>query len=156
MEDKIIDRPDYYMYDKPELKERTRKRLTEIVDCGMTEVSFAQFGYPEIMSGLYIEIVWNYSYDDFDDYMKWAKDLINSKKEKMVKLYTEDQLLEICHSVAEKTISTSIPIESIKEKCDDYGYSKIEIDINTISEAMENDAIETISVMATNMKFYEE
>jgi hypothetical protein len=69
-----IDRNDLYEYDKP--KDRTRKRLTEIADCGMEEVGFAQFGYKGVMSGLYIEKVWGYSDVDFKDYMGWAKGLI--------------------------------------------------------------------------------
>ncbi len=69
-----IERSDLYEYDKP--KERTKKRLTEIADCGMEEVGIAQFGYKGVMSGLYIEKVWSYSDADFKDYMDWAKGLI--------------------------------------------------------------------------------
>lgn len=70
---------DLYEYGKPELKERTKQRLTEIADCGMVEVGYGQFGYKGIMSGLYIEKVWSYSDDDFNDYMDWAKKLIYKK-----------------------------------------------------------------------------
>jgi hypothetical protein len=69
-----IERNDLYEYDKP--KDRTRKRLTEIADCGMEEVGIAQFGYKGVMSGLYIEKVWSYSDADFKGYMDWAKGLI--------------------------------------------------------------------------------
>ncbi|AGO47437.1 hypothetical protein Phi19:3_gp033 [Cellulophaga phage phi19:3] len=69
-----IERKDLYEYDKP--KERTRKRLTEMAECGMEETGIASFGYKGIMSGLYIEKVWGYSDEDFKDYMDWAKGLI--------------------------------------------------------------------------------
>jgi hypothetical protein len=69
-----IEREDFYEYNKP--KERTRKRLTEIAECGMEEVMTAEFGYKNVMSGLYIEKIWSYSDKEFDDYMNWAKGLI--------------------------------------------------------------------------------
>ena len=69
-----IERKDLYEHNKP--KERTRKRLTEIAECGMEEIGIASFGYKGVMSGLYIEKVWGYSDEDFKDYMDWAKGLI--------------------------------------------------------------------------------
>ena len=69
-----IDRNDLYEYDKS--KDRTRQRLTEIAKCGMEECGIAQFGYKDVMSGLYIEKVWSYSDEDFNDYMDWVKELI--------------------------------------------------------------------------------
>ena len=71
-----IEREDLYEYNKP--KERTRKRLTEIAECGMEEIGIASFGYKGVMSGLYIEKVWGFSDEDFKDYMDWAKCLITS------------------------------------------------------------------------------
>jgi len=71
-----IEREDLYEYNKP--KERTRKRLIEMAECGMEETGIASFGYKGVMSGLYIEKVWGYSDEDFKDYMDWAKDLINA------------------------------------------------------------------------------
>lgn len=50
-----IEREDLYEYNKP--KERTRKRLTEMAECGMEETGIASFGYKGVMSGLYIEKV---------------------------------------------------------------------------------------------------
>ncbi len=38
----IVDRVEFYEYGKP--KERTKKRLTEIVDLGMEETGIASFG----------------------------------------------------------------------------------------------------------------
>jgi hypothetical protein len=78
----FIELKEYYEYDKPELKERTRQRLTEIANCGMEVVGYGQFGYKGIMSGLYIEKVWSYSDEDFKDYMDWAKGLITSNNKK--------------------------------------------------------------------------
>jgi len=72
-----INRSDFYEYNKTELQERTKKRLIEIAECGMEEVGIAQFGYKNVMSGLYIEMIWHYSNNDFNDYMQWAKELIN-------------------------------------------------------------------------------
>jgi len=66
-----VERNDLYEYNKP--KERTRKRLIEMEECGMEETGFASFGYKDVMSGLYIEIVWGYSDEDFNDYMSWVK-----------------------------------------------------------------------------------
>lgn len=75
-----ITRADFYLHDNPELKDRTEKRLTEIAELGMEEVGIASFGYKDIMSGLYIEHVWNYSDEDFKDYMDWVKELIESNE----------------------------------------------------------------------------
>jgi len=75
-----IDSNHFYEYRKPELKERTRKRLTEIAECGMEEVMTAEFGYKGIVSGLYIEMVWHYSDKEFKDYMNWVKSLIEKSK----------------------------------------------------------------------------
>ncbi len=71
-----IGNTDFYEHSKPELKERTKKRLTEIAECGMSEVGIAHFGYKGAMSGLYIEKVWSYSDKDFIEYMDWARGLI--------------------------------------------------------------------------------
>jgi len=71
-----IERKDLYEYNKP--KERTRKRLTEMAECGMEETGIASFGYKGVMSGLYIEKVWGCSDKDFKDYMDWAKGLITA------------------------------------------------------------------------------
>lgn len=63
-----------------------------------------------------------------------------------MKLYTEEQLFNICQSVAEKMCANSLPQESIIEKCKYYGYSKIEIDNDTIQNLMNDDDIEIINV----------
>ena len=78
-----ITRRDFYLVDQPELEERTKKRLVEISEIGMEEVGCGQFGKKDIMSGLYIEMVWSFSDEKWTEYISWAKELINSKKEKM-------------------------------------------------------------------------
>lgn len=72
-----VDRDDLYSYDKP--KENTKKRLLQIAEMGMEEVGVAEFGVPGVMSGLYIERVWNYSDQQWNEYMEWAESLIKSK-----------------------------------------------------------------------------
>ncbi len=66
-----------------------------------------------------------------------------------MKLYTEEQLLEICKSVAEKACAGSLSDEWVKDQCDYYGYSKIEIDIdiNAFKKDVEDDEIEVINVI---------
>lgn len=73
---RIVDRKDFYEYGKPELRERTRNRLEEITELGMTEVGTAQFGINGVMSGLYIEKVWGYSETSWNEYIDWVKSLI--------------------------------------------------------------------------------
>ena len=89
-----IDNNDFYEHSKPELKERTRQRLTQIAELGMEETGIASFGYKGIMSGLYIKKVWSYSDEDFKDYMEWAKELISSKitnAKDLAHLYSEQE-----------------------------------------------------------------
>jgi len=72
-----VNRRDFYT---GQFDERTRARLTKILNLGMIEVSIAEFGFPGVMSGLYIERVWSYSDEEFLDYLEWAKDLIQKSK----------------------------------------------------------------------------
>ncbi len=71
-----IDDKDLYHWDKSR-KDRTRKRLIEMAELGMENLGVASFGINGIMSGLYIERVWSYSDEDWNDYMDWVKSLIN-------------------------------------------------------------------------------
>ena len=71
-----VDNPSWYQYDKPELKERTKKRLQEMADLGMEEVGVGQFGVKGIVSGLYIEMVWSLNDKGFNDYLKWVKEAV--------------------------------------------------------------------------------
>lgn len=74
-----VNRSDFYPYGKPELKSQTKARLEQIADIGMREVGLAQFGVDGLMSGLYIERVWNYSDKEWDEYIGWVELLIKSK-----------------------------------------------------------------------------
>lgn len=76
----FIDREDLYDSRHPEFRERTRNRLTTLREKGMEEVGVAEFGIRGVMSGLYIERVWHYSDEDFNDYMNWV-DEMKAKKE---------------------------------------------------------------------------
>jgi hypothetical protein len=73
-----VNREDLYRY--KESKEVTKARLTEISDLGMEEVGIAQFGIKGVMSGLYIEMVWNVSDNQWKEYIDWVKKLINRNK----------------------------------------------------------------------------
>jgi hypothetical protein len=75
-----INREDLYLHDAPELKERTKARLTQVFKMGMTEVGTAQFGVEGVVSGLYIEKVWRYSEDEWNSYMDWAISVISKDK----------------------------------------------------------------------------
>lgn len=71
-----INRKDFYLYKcSPEKEQETKTRLTELSDLGMKETGIASFGIPGIMSGLYIEMVWNYSDTDWKSYIDWVKEM---------------------------------------------------------------------------------
>lgn len=74
-----ITRADFYLCDKPELRERTQNRLRQISAMGLEEASVASFGIPNVMSGLYIELVWSFSDERWNDYINWIKELVQSK-----------------------------------------------------------------------------
>lgn len=69
-----IERKDLYCIEK-QSNETMKKRLTVMAELGMEEVGVAQFGIREVMSGLYIEMVWNFTDEKFNDYMTWVKNL---------------------------------------------------------------------------------
>ncbi len=69
-----IYREDLYKYKEP--KDRTRKRLIQISEMGMTEVADAEFGVRDIMSGLYIEKVWRFTDEEWDSYIEWVHTVI--------------------------------------------------------------------------------
>lgn len=61
----------FYEFNKPQ--DRTRARLQEMKNIGMQEVGHGQFGLPGKMSGLYIEMVWSYDEEQWNDYINWVK-----------------------------------------------------------------------------------
>lgn len=72
----INDKTLYLHNHNDELNKRTKSRLKEIISLGLTEVGFAQFGIEGKMSGLYIEMVWNYSDEDWAEYIDYIKSLL--------------------------------------------------------------------------------
>ena len=100
-----IDRTDLYIHDKPEIYHRTRNRLALMGELGMEEVGVAQFGIKDVMSGLYIEMVWSLSNEKFDDYLVWAKSLcdIKNKQER-----EKQERLSIMVTVSNKEQTTTI------------------------------------------------
>lgn len=73
-------REDFYLHDAtPAMNERTKNRLIEIAQLGMTEIGVAAFGIEGVMSGLYIEMVWRYDEKDWKSYIDWVKDLLKVK-----------------------------------------------------------------------------
>jgi hypothetical protein len=91
-----------------EIRERTKNRLLEILKIGMTEVGNAQFGVEGIMSGLYIEMVWSFSEEDWNGYIKWAKELIQAKTK-------PKEYMEI-HKDLER-IKTVVILQAIEHDC---------------------------------------
>lgn len=63
----------YYQPREKLLNQRTKKRLKEISDLGLEEVGIDQFGIKNIMSGLYLEKVWDYKEKDWVRYINWIK-----------------------------------------------------------------------------------
>lgn len=83
-----IDNPHFYIYKcSPEKREETKKRLTQIKELGMEICGVAQFGIKDIMSGLYIEMVWSKTDDQWDDYINYVKELIKNKNNIIVPIY---------------------------------------------------------------------
>jgi hypothetical protein len=73
-----INRADLYD-DNPDIRQRTRERLLYIAKSGMTEVSSGEFGYPGVVTGLYIEFVWAYDDEMFNSFIKWAVELMKNE-----------------------------------------------------------------------------
>lgn len=71
-----VDEKDYIEFGKPELKERTRDRLSQMKDMGMVAFHNAQFGVEGLLSGIWLEYVWADSDEDWDSRMEWAESLI--------------------------------------------------------------------------------
>lgn len=79
MSNHLINREDFYDSRHPELRERIKHRLSTLQDKGLQEVGVAEFGITDVVSGLYIERVWHYSDEDFEEYMQFINGVINIK-----------------------------------------------------------------------------
>lgn len=76
-----IDNQDFYEFGvSEEKKQQTRQRLQQMIDMGLTEVGVASFGVKGVVSGLYIEMVWNKNEEDWKDYIDWMQSVIDKKK----------------------------------------------------------------------------
>lgn len=81
----LSESPEYYVSQKKyycnnaDSDKITEQRLFQIWKLGLKAMGFGQFGIKGLMSGLYIERVWNYSEKQWDDYIEWIKQLKNEK-----------------------------------------------------------------------------
>lgn len=71
---------EFYEVYKPELQQRTKERLDQIQELGLTIVGYHQFGIPNIISGLYIEMVWSHSEDEWNEYIEYIKSAVHIPK----------------------------------------------------------------------------
>lgn len=78
-----IDIPHVLQYTDKDKKERTENRLKEIIDLGMVSVGYDHYGVTGLMSGLYIEMVWSHSEEEWKDYIEFTKNLIQEKLTKL-------------------------------------------------------------------------
>lgn len=56
-----------------------------------------------------------------------------------MKLYTEAQLHDICQSVASKCCANDIPMETIIDRCNQYGHSQVFIEDEPLQTIVKND-----------------
>lgn len=68
----------YEKHDSPEIKQRTITRLEELKSLGLEELGLAQFGIHGVISGIYIESVWNKEDEDWKDYIKFIESVVNN------------------------------------------------------------------------------
>ena len=65
-----------------------------------------------------------------------------------MKLYTEEQFLDACKSVAEKACAYSLDEDWIKEQCEYYGYTKFFIDLyDNLEDKMNDDDVNDIELV---------
>lgn len=62
-----------------------------------------------------------------------------------MKVYTEEQLLDICQSVAEKVCAYSISTDTIKDYCEYFENTKLNLIVtDSIKKKINNDDVEKI------------
>lgn len=76
----MIDIEDESYYELKRNHERTRSRLIRIAETGAEDVEIGHFGVRCVVSGLYIEKVWQYDDEQFDDYMNWFSERIQTAR----------------------------------------------------------------------------
>lgn len=56
------------------------ERLSQMNILGLEEVGYGEFGLRGIVSGLYIEKVWNFSNEEWSKYVEWMMSVVKKKK----------------------------------------------------------------------------
>lgn len=120
-----INIPHVLTYTDKDKKERTQKRLEEIVEMGMVDVGHDQYGITGIMSGLYVEMVWSHSEEAWRDYINWTKQL------------TREKLEALC-SLTRRSLDQT---ESLFALCDHDFYKLIKLEENLNSLNLSNNPI---------------
>ena len=59
--------------------ERTNQRLHRLAKMGLEESYDVSFGIQGVVGGLYIERVWRYSDEKFEEYLEWMQSVIDKK-----------------------------------------------------------------------------
>lgn len=72
-----IKNPTYYSFSYDVDNDVTEERLKQLNSLGCESVGFGQFGIPNVFSGLYVEKVWSYTDEQWDDYIEWFTNLSN-------------------------------------------------------------------------------
>lgn len=67
-------------YPRSEYGKRTKSRLKELIALNIEVVCFGEFGIRNIVSGIYIEKVWNMPDYKWSEYVLWIESVINTKK----------------------------------------------------------------------------
>tara|TARA_R110000803_G_scaffold144422_1_gene210278 strand:+ start:359 stop:607 length:249 start_codon:yes stop_codon:yes gene_type:complete len=73
-----LNKKGYYKYNIS--KERTKERLNELKGLGFKVIGDGTFGLDGILSGLFIERVWNNKAHEWKDYIDWCNRLIKKRK----------------------------------------------------------------------------
>lgn len=71
-----------------------------------------------------------------------------------MKLYTEEQTIQIATDIAEKLVSNNIDSEMIRYLFDYYGdYSKLELDLtDDLKDSMDDDGVREIEIIKVLIK----
>lgn len=80
------------------IEKRTASRLKEMAAIGMVDHG-ASFGVPNVMDSMYIERVWQMDDDQFNDYLKWVKELTAEKALAIAKAKNEVFALLRAHKI---------------------------------------------------------
>ena len=58
-----------------------KKRLVELYNRDFDVVGLGHFGYKNVLSGLYLEMIWNYSDEEWKEYIEWANTVVKKYKD---------------------------------------------------------------------------